>query len=81
MLLFIQVKNAQHEPWNSKKLLQYIILGTVNTDLSRPYHKGVPPEKLFSTEKSVSCLLAIIDKLTVEDSGKVLAWDGSQIPF
>lgn len=55
--------------------------GTVDTDLSRPYHKGVPADKLFSTEKSVNYLMSIIDKLSVEDTGKCLAWDGNAIPF
>lgn len=59
----------------------YLSTGTVNTDLSRPYHKGVPADKLFSTEKSVNYLLAIIDKLNVKDSGKFIAWDGNEIPF
>ena len=59
----------------------YSSLGTVNTDLSRPYHKGVPLEKLFSTAKSVDYLMAIVDKLTLEDSGKFLAWDGNPIAF
>ncbi|KAK2703854.1 hypothetical protein QYM36_017789 [Artemia franciscana] len=55
--------------------------GTVNTDLSRPYHKGVAPDKLFSTEQSVNYLMNIIDNLSVKDTGKCFAWDGSQMPF
>ena len=58
-----------------------VIAGTVNTDLSRPYHKGVPVGKLFSTEQSVNYLMNIIDNLTAEDTGKVFAWDGSVIPY
>ena len=55
--------------------------GTVNTDLSRPYHKNVPKDKLFSTEYSVSCLMGIVDKLSMEDTGKYMAWDGQEIAF
>ena len=55
--------------------------GTVDTDLSRPYHKGVPAGKLFSTEHSVQYLMGIIDNLTIQDSGSYLMWDGSKLPF
>ncbi|XP_063586412.1 C-signal-like [Penaeus indicus] len=55
--------------------------GTVDTDLSRPYHKNVPKSQLFSREQSVNYLLSVIDGLTIHDSGKYLAWDGSEIPF
>ncbi|GLD66442.1 uncharacterized protein AKAME5_001783400 [Lates japonicus] len=40
--------------------------GTVNTDLSRPYHRNVPKDKLFSTEHSVNCLMSIVDMLNIE---------------
>lgn len=55
--------------------------GTVDTDLSRAYHKGVPAGKLFSTEKSVNYLLSVIDNLSYEDTGKFINWDGGEIPF
>lgn len=55
--------------------------GTVNTDLSRPYHRNVPKEKLFSTLHSVECMMAVISKLTLMDSGKYFAFDGTEIPF
>ncbi|KAI4875274.1 hypothetical protein NFI96_018142, partial [Prochilodus magdalenae] len=55
--------------------------GTVDTDLSRPYHKNVPKHKLFSTQHSVQCLMEIIDGLSMDKSGKAYAWDGSEIPW
>ncbi|XP_064085621.1 C-signal-like [Macrobrachium nipponense] len=55
--------------------------GTVDTDLSRPYHKNVPEGKLFSRQQSVDYLMAIIDRVTFVDTGKYFAWDGSEIPF
>ncbi|MDQ3125357.1 MAG: SDR family NAD(P)-dependent oxidoreductase, partial [Pseudomonadota bacterium] len=54
--------------------------GTVNTDLSAPFQKGVRPEKLFTADYSVERLLAVIDGLTAADSGGVYAWDGARIP-
>ena len=55
--------------------------GTVDTDLSKPYHKNVPKGKLFSPEHSVNCLMHIIDKLDMGQTGKFFAWDGSELPW
>ncbi|KAM5140867.1 C-signal-like [Mantella aurantiaca] len=55
--------------------------GTVDTDLSRPYHKNVPKEKLFSPELSVNYLMNIIDGLSIDQTGKFISWNGSEIPW
>jgi NAD(P)-dependent dehydrogenase (short-subunit alcohol dehydrogenase family) len=55
--------------------------GTVDTDLSSPFQKNVPEEKLFSTEKSVRKLLQVIEDLRPEDNGRFFAYDGSPIPW
>ncbi len=53
--------------------------GTVDTALSKPFQRNVPNGALFSTERSVGHLLRVIGGLTPQDSGKVFAWDGSEI--
>jgi NAD(P)-dependent dehydrogenase (short-subunit alcohol dehydrogenase family) len=55
--------------------------GTTDTDLSRPFQANVPPEKLFAVERTVRQLLGVIDGLTATDTGRFLAWDGSEIPW
>lgn len=55
--------------------------GTVNTDLSRPYHRNVPNDKLFSAEHSVNCLMGIINSLSIEKTGKAYNWDGTELPW
>lgn len=55
--------------------------GTVDTPLSRPFQRGVAPEKLFTPERSAGHLLAVIDSLTPAQSGKMIAWDGAEVPF
>jgi len=55
--------------------------GTTDTDLSRPFQANVPPEKLFSTERTVRQLLEVVDRLSPADTGRFLAWDGSEIPW
>ncbi|XP_006664730.1 C-factor [Oryza brachyantha] len=55
--------------------------GTVDTDLSRPFQKNVPKDKLFTREFSVQKLLSIIDNVKKSDNGKFFAWDGQEIPW
>ncbi|ACK69284.1 short-chain dehydrogenase/reductase SDR [Gloeothece citriformis PCC 7424] len=55
--------------------------GTTNTDLSKPFQKNVPPEKLFSVERTVKQLLTVIDNLTEHDSGQFFSWDGTRLPW
>lgn len=55
--------------------------GTTDTDLSRPFQANVAPEKLFSSERTVRQLLAVIDALQPQDTGRFLGWDGVGIPW
>ncbi|HZV83635.1 MAG TPA: SDR family NAD(P)-dependent oxidoreductase [Brevundimonas sp.] len=54
--------------------------GTVDTELSAPFQKGVAPEKLFPPATSAERLIAVIEGLEPSDSGGVFAWDGARIP-
>ena len=55
--------------------------GTVWTELSAPFVKNTPAEKIFSPETSASHLLKVLDGVTPENSGCVLAWDGQRIEY
>lgn len=55
--------------------------GTVDTGLSEPFQRGVPPEKLFTPEKSAHCLLSVLDGLKPAQSGRIFAWDGQPVPW
>lgn len=55
--------------------------GTTDTQLSKPFQSGVPPEKLFSTERTVSQLLDVLSDVAPEDSGEFFSWDGSRLPW
>lgn len=55
--------------------------GTTDTNLSKPFQKNVPPEKLFSPERTTQQLLTVIDNLKPEDSGQFFSWDGSRLPW
>jgi hypothetical protein len=55
--------------------------GTVDTDLSRPFQSQVPNGKLFTPDYSAAKLLAVMDQVSVSDTGQHFAWDGEPIPF
>lgn len=55
--------------------------GTVDTPLSEPFQANVPAEKLFTVERAASQLLDIIAQSTPADSGRFLAWDGTDVPW
>lgn len=55
--------------------------GTTDTRLSRPFQRNVPPEKLFSVERTVTQLLSVIEQLQAADSGEFFSWDGSKLPW
>ena len=55
--------------------------GTTDTQLSQPFQKSVPSEKLFSVERTVTQLLSVIKNLTLGNSGEFFSWDGSRLPY
>ncbi|WP_017297576.1 SDR family NAD(P)-dependent oxidoreductase [Nodosilinea nodulosa] len=55
--------------------------GTTDTRLSAPFQRGVPPEKLFSVERTVAQLMTVMDGLTLADSGEFFSWDGTRLPW
>jgi NAD(P)-dependent dehydrogenase (short-subunit alcohol dehydrogenase family) len=55
--------------------------GTTDTRLSKPFQRSVPPEKLFSVDRTVRQLLAVIDQLEPSNSGEFFSWDGAKLPW
>lgn len=55
--------------------------GTTDTQLSRPFQRNVAAEKLFSVERTVTQLLAVIEKLQKSDNGQFFSWDGNRLPW
>ncbi|KAM3098472.1 SDR family NAD(P)-dependent oxidoreductase [Phormidesmis sp. 146-35] len=55
--------------------------GTTDTNLSRPFQRNVPPEKLFSVDRTVQQLLTVLDKLQAHDSGEFFSWNGDRLPW
>ena len=76
------IKNAAIEMSRRNKHTCVVGLhpGTVNTALSKPFQSQVKEEKLFTPEFSSQCLLKVINTLSHNHSGRVYAWDGSEVP-
>ncbi len=55
--------------------------GTTDTALSKPFQNNVPDGKLFSPEKTASLLVAQISDAKNHQSGRFIAFDGSEIPW
>ena len=64
-----------------KAIITLLHPGTVNTNLSKPFHKFVPKDKLFSPQKASNYMIDIIRHQKPTDSGKFIAWDGKEIPW
>ncbi len=64
-----------------KAIITLLHPGTVNTNLSKPFHKFVPKDKLFSPEKTSNYMIDILRLQKPTDSGKFIAWDGKEIPW
>lgn len=55
--------------------------GTVDTDLSAPFQRNVPEDRLFSVELAADQLMDVIRRAGPEAHGSFLAWDGSPIQW
>ena len=53
--------------------------GTVDTDLSKPFQKNVPKDRLLSTDESVGAMLEVIEQATPDKSGRVFDFRGDEI--
>lgn len=55
--------------------------GTTDTALSKPFQANVRPAQLQSPVQTATMLLTVIGKLSPENSGQFLAYDGQAIPW
>ncbi|EJF63220.1 NAD(P)-binding protein [Dichomitus squalens LYAD-421 SS1] len=53
--------------------------GTVKTDLSRDFWKGVSPEKLFAPEYAAARLAEVVEGLREDQRGRIWDWKGEEV--
>jgi NAD(P)-dependent dehydrogenase (short-subunit alcohol dehydrogenase family) len=66
---------------NDRAIVVTLHPGTVDTALSRPFQANVQPGRLFDTERAALQLLDVVEGLKVIDSGKLLDFQGDEVPF
>jgi NAD(P)-dependent dehydrogenase (short-subunit alcohol dehydrogenase family) len=79
--MFMRTISLEYKRKSPQTIVVSLHPGTTDTQLSKPFQKNVPPEKLFSVERTTSQLLTVIDQLTIADSGQFFSWDGTQLPW
>ncbi|MBJ7899776.1 MAG: SDR family NAD(P)-dependent oxidoreductase [Cyanobacteria bacterium RI_101] len=79
--MFIKTAALEYRRSAPQATLVLLHPGTTDTELSRPFQKNVPPEKLFSAERTVSQLITVLKSLGPEDSGSFFSWDGARLPW
>ena len=79
--MLLKTASIEYARRSPKTIIVMLHPGTTDTRLSKPFQRGVAPEKLFSTEKTVTQLLSVLEDLTIEDSGEFFSWDGSRLPW
>ena len=55
--------------------------GTTDTPLSQPFQDNIPADKLYTPELSARRIVDVLEALPQSDSGKLLFWDGTTIPW
>ncbi len=78
LLKTLSIETQRSHPALSVQLLHP---GTVDSALSRPFQRGVAPQKLFDAAFAAERLLAVIATATPANSGRFVAWDGSTVPW
>jgi NAD(P)-dependent dehydrogenase (short-subunit alcohol dehydrogenase family) len=79
--MFIRTTAIEYKRTCPNAIVVALHPGTTDTSLSLPFQRSVPPEKLFSVDRTVEQLLTVIDRLESKDSGEFFSWDGSRLPW
>ena len=70
--------------WKQKQPNCCVLLfhpGTTDTQLSKPFQKGLPEGQLHSAEFTAESLLALLAKIGPADTGRFVGFDGVDIPW
>ncbi|WP_017445837.1 SDR family NAD(P)-dependent oxidoreductase [Gayadomonas joobiniege] len=64
-----------------KNILVALHPGTTDSQLSKPFQKNISAQRLYSPEQTAKRIDQIVDQLTVADSGHLLHWRGTPLPY
>lgn len=79
--MLLRTAAIEYRRKKSRAIVVALHPGTTDTPLSQPFQRNVPPEKLFSCDRTVHQLMQVIAHLEPTDSGHFWNWDGSPLPW
>ena len=79
--MFLRTAAIEYKRTSPQTIMVMLHPGTTDTELSKPFQRNVPAEKLFPCDRTATQLLAVLDQLTEKDSGEFFSWDGSRLPW
>lgn len=79
--MFMRTAAIEYRRRSPQTIVVMLHPGTTDTKLSKPFQRNVPPEKLFSVDRTVTQLLAVLEGLDKDDSGQFFSWDGNSLPW
>lgn len=79
--MFVRTAAIEYRRRNPNTIVVALHPGTTDTDLSKPFQRNVPPDKLFPPERTVQQLLGVMNNLTPQDSGEFFSWNGDRLPW
>jgi NAD(P)-dependent dehydrogenase (short-subunit alcohol dehydrogenase family) len=79
--MFMKTAAIEYGRKSPNTIIALLHPGTTDTRLSQPFQRNVPPEKLFSTERTVAQLWTVLNQLEPSDSGQFFSWDGTKLPW
>jgi NAD(P)-dependent dehydrogenase (short-subunit alcohol dehydrogenase family) len=79
--MFLKTTAIEYSRRCPKTIVVALHPGTTDTQLSQPFQKNVPTDKLFPVEHTVDLLSQVISNLSLQDSGEFFSWDGTKLPW
>jgi len=78
ILRTLSIEQARRNP---ESVVVALHPGTVATQLSGPFTRRMPDNRLFTPDRAAAQLADVIDGLGADDTGGFFAWDGKPVPW
>lgn len=79
--MIVKTASVEMRRKNKSAIIVGLHPGTVDSNLSSPFQSHVPLGKLFHPDQAAKNLISVLEQLTSADSGKIFAWDGTEINY
>ncbi len=79
--MLVKTSSIELQRYNKTAALVSLHPGTTDTALSAPFQANVPPGQLQTSSATAKRLALLAANLSPEQSGKLLNWDGTVLPF